>query len=274
METQLLSLAPLALLLLLAGAFAGLVAGLLGIGGGLVLVPVLFHLLGHVGVPDSVRIKVAVGTSLATIVATAWSSASAHWRQGNVDGAFLKRYGPVIVVGVLVGSALAAELRGPVLTAIFAAVACVLAVQIAVGNPDWKLGDHLPMGLGRIAIGGTIGILSALMGIGGGTMTVPVMTMYGISVHRAVGTAAAMGFIIGVPGAAGFIAGGWNHPDLPPFSLGYVSLIGLALIVPTSVACAPFGARLALRLDRLVLRRVFAVFLAVTAARMIWALVG
>ena len=274
MSNELLSLLPLALPLLAAGAFAGVVAGLLGIGGGLVLVPVLFHLLGHVGVADAVRIKVAVGTSLATIVATAWSSASAHWRRGNVDAAFLKSYGPVIVAGVLAGTALASQLRGPVLTAIFAAVACVLAVQIALGNPDWKLGERPPGGLGRVLIGGTIGVLSALMGVGGGTMTVPLMTMYGSPVHRAVGTAAAMGFIIGVPGAAGFIAGGWGHADLPPYSLGFVSLIGLALIVPTSVACAPLGARLALRLDRTVLRRVFAAFLTVTAARMIWSLVG
>jgi uncharacterized membrane protein YfcA len=272
METDLLSLAPLAALLLAAGAFAGVVAGLLGIGGGLVLVPVLFSILGQVGVADSVRIKLAVGTSLATIVATAWSSARTHWRQGNVDAAFLKSYGPVIVVGVLAGSALAAHLRGPWLTAIFAAFACVLAAQIALGNPDWRLGERLPGGVGRLLIGGTIGVLSALMGIGGGTMTVPVMTMYGTSVHRAVGTAAAMGFIIGVPGALGFIAGGWGHPDLPPFSLGFVSLVALALIVPTSAACAPFGARRALRLDRTVLRRVFALFLAVTAGRMVFGL--
>ncbi|MBF0324330.1 MAG: sulfite exporter TauE/SafE family protein [Alphaproteobacteria bacterium] len=269
MENDLITLAPLAGLLLAAGAFAGIVAGLLGIGGGLVLVPVLFTILGQVGVADSVRIKVAVGTSLATIVATAWSSARAHWRQGNVDTAFLKSYGPVIVSGVLAGSAMATHLRGPLLTAIFAIVACVLAGQIALGNPDWKLGDRLPGGIGRLLIGGTIGMLSALMGIGGGTMTVPVMTMYGTSVHRAVGTAAAMGFIIGVPGALGFIAGGWGNPDLPPYSLGFVSLVGLALIVPTSAACAPFGARLALRLDRMVLRRVFALFLAITAARMV-----
>jgi uncharacterized membrane protein YfcA len=269
MRDQILPLLPLALMLLASGAFAGIIAGLMGIGGGLVLVPVLYHLLDTVGVADGVRIKVAVGTSLATIVATAWSSASAHWRQGNVDSGFLKSYGPVIVAGVLLGSALAAYLKGPVLTVVFAVVACVLALQMALGNPDWKLGERMPGGLPKLAIGTVIGMLSALMGIGGGTMTVPVMTMFGSSVHRAVGTAAAMGFLIGVPGALGFVVGGWGNPDLPPYSFGFVSLIGLALIVPTSVVCAPFGARLALRLDRKVLRRIFAVFLTITATRML-----
>lgn len=233
------------------------------------VVPVLYYLFGHLGVDEAVRMKLAVGTSLATIVATAWSSAGAHWRHGNVDRSFLKSFGPFVLGGVLLGAAIASMARGPVLTGLFATVALLAAAQIAFGNPDWRLGDRPPAGLGRVAIGGTIGALSAMLGIGGGVFMVPMMTMYGFPVHRAVGTAAAMGFIIGVPGMAGFMAGGLGMVGLPPLSLGYVSLTGLALIAPSSMLCAPLGAHLAQRLDTALLRRVFAFFLALTALRML-----
>lgn len=272
MSADLSQLLPFAVLLLVAGAGAGVIAGLLGVGGGIVVVPVLFHLFTHLGVDEGVRMQVAVGTSLATIVATAWSSASAHYKRGTVDTQFLKGFGPAIIVGVLLGSVVAATVKGPVLTSVFAVVALVVAVQIAFGNPHWKLGETLPTGATRLGIGTTIGALSAMMGIGGGTMTVPVMTMFGAPVHRAVGTAAATGFIIGVPGTIGFIIGGWNAPNLPPGCLGFVSLVGLALIAPTSMLCAPFGAKLAHKLNTIVLRRVFAVFLGFTSLRMFYSI--
>jgi|AGTN01.1.fsa_nt_gi Predicted permeases len=261
---------PFAALLLVAGAGAGLIAGLLGVGGGIVVVPVLFNVFTHLGVDEAIRMQMAVGTSLATIVATAWSSASAHYRRGNVDRAFLKGYGPFIVAGVLLGSAVAAHVKGPVLTAVFATVALVVALQIAFGNPKWKLGDDMPKGVLRAAIGTGIGTLSAMMGIGGGSLTVPAMTMYGHSVHRAVGTAAATGFIIGIPGVIGFMAGGWNAEALPPASLGFISLVGLVMIAPTSMLCAPLGAKLAHSMNTTLLKRVFAVFLAVNSVRMFW----
>ncbi len=270
--TDISQLLPFAALLLVAGAGAGIIAGLLGVGGGIVVVPVLFHLFTTLGVDEAVRMQVAVGTSLATIVATAWSSARAHYKRGTVDRDFLRGYGPLIVLGVLLGSAVAALVKGPVLTAVFAVVALVVALQLSFGNPNWKLGDRLPTGLPRAALGTTIGALSAMMGIGGGTMTVPLMTMYGTPVHRAVGTAAATGFLIGVPGVLGFVVGGWNAANLPPGSLGFVSLVGLALIAPTSVLCAPLGARLAHRLDTKMLKRVFALFLGFTSARMFYSI--
>ena len=257
-------------MLLAAGAGAGIIAGLLGVGGGIVVVPVLFHLFTHLGVDESVRMQVAVGTSLATIVATAWSSARAHYKRGTVDPEFLRGYGPIIVFGVLLGSAVASMVKGPVLTAVFAVVALVVAAQLLFGSPHWKVGDSLPKGGLRVVVGTVIGALSAMMGIGGGTMTVPFMTMYGAPVHRAVGTAAATGFIIGVPGALGFVIGGWNAANLPPGSFGFVSLVGLALIAPTSMLCAPLGAKLAHRLNTVVLKRVFALFLGFTSVRMFW----
>lgn len=265
-------LLPFAALLLVAGAGAGIIAGLLGVGGGIVVVPVLFHLFSHLGVDEAIRMQVAVGTSLATIVATAWSSAAAHYKRGTVDRGFLRGYGPWVVAGVLAGSTVASLVKGPALTAVFAVVALAVALQLSFGSPDWKLGDTLPGGWLRATVGTLIGALSSMMGIGGGTMTVPFMTMYGIPVHRAVGTSAATGFIIGVPGMIGFVVGGWNAPNLPPGCLGFVSLVGLALIAPTSVLCAPLGARLAHRLNTRVLKRVFSLFLAFTSARMFYSI--
>ncbi len=268
METEISQLLPFLGLLLVAGAGAGIIAGLLGVGGGIVVVPVLFNLFGHLGVDDAVRMQVAVGTSLATIVATAWSSAAAHYRKGAVDRDFLRGFGPPIVIGVLLGAAVAAMVKGPVLTSVFATVSLAVAAQIAFGRPEWNLGDHLPVGWLRQAIGLGIGALSSMMGIGGGSLTVPVMTMYGSPVHRAVGTAAATGFIIGVPGTIGFIIGGWHAQGLPPGSLGFVNLAGLALITPTSVLCAPLGAKLAHSMNTTWLKRIFALFLAFNSVRM------
>lgn len=268
--TDISQLLPFAALLLAAGAGAGIIAGLLGVGGGIVVVPVLFHLFTHLGVDEAIRMQVAVGTSLATIVATAWSSTRAHYQRGTVDRDFLRGYGPFVIGGVALGSAVAALVKGPALTAVFAVVALVVALQLSFGNPNWRLGERLPGGALRALYGTIIGALSAMMGIGGGTMTVPLLTMYGTPVHRAVGTAAATGFMIGVPGMIGFMVGGWNAPNLPPGSLGFVSLVGLALVAPTSVLCAPFGAKLAHKLDTTVLKRVFAVFLGFTSLRMFY----
>lgn len=268
MSYDIATLLPFALTLLGAGVFAGIISGLLGVGGGIVIVPVLFHLFGQFGIDDSVRMQASVGTSLATIVATAWSSSSAHYRRGTVDSGFLRSYGPFVVVGVFLGSAIASFVKGPTLTGIFATVAFLVSLQLAFGSPKWTLGTSMPTGAGRVGIGLGIGTLSSLMGIGGGSLSVPIMTMYGTPVHRAVGTAAATGFIIGVPGTLGFIIGGWNAPGLPPGSLGFVNLIGLVLIMPTSMLCAPLGARLAHAMNTIVLKRIFAAFLAFTAVRM------
>ncbi len=259
--------------LLVAGAVGGVIAGLLGVGGGIVIVPVLFHLFTFLGIDEAVRMQVAVGTSLATIIATSASSVRAHWRRGAVDTDLLRQWGPYILAGVLAGTVLAGHVRGVVLTAVFAAVGFAVSLNMAFGKAHWRLGDALPGGIGRATIAGSIGMISALMGIGGGTLSVPVLTLYGYPIHLAVGSAAAIGFIIGVPGAIGFAVAGWNAAGLPPFSLGFVNLLGLALIVPTSMAMAPVGARLAHRLNTRGLRRAFAVFLAITALRMAYSVV-
>ena len=261
-------------LLLAAGAVAGVTAGLLGVGGGIVIVPVLWHMFDAIGIDEAVRMHVAVGTSLATIIATSISSVRAHHRRGAVDFALLKSWGIWIFLGVLAGTAIAGFVRGPVLTAVFATVALVVSLHMGFGRPEWRIAESLPKGLGKASLASAIGAISAMMGIGGGTLSVPILSLFGYPIHRAVGTAAAIGFIIGIPGTIGFIITGWDMPERPPFSLGYISLIGFALIFPTSTLLAPYGARLAHGLNTRNLKRVFAVFLGFTALRMFYDLLA
>lgn len=261
-------------LLLAAGAVAGVTAGLLGVGGGIVIVPVLWHMFDAIGIDESVRMHVAVGTSLATIIATSASSVRAHHRRGAVDFDLLRSWGIWIFLGVLLGTALAGLVRGPVLTAVFATVALVVSLHMGFGRPEWRLAESLPKGVGKAGLASAIGAISAMMGIGGGTLSVPLLSLFGYPIHRAVGTAAAIGFIIGIPGTIGFIITGWDMPERPPFSLGYISLIGFALIFPTSALLAPYGARLAHGLKTRNLKRVFAVFLGFTALRMFYDLLS
>ena len=257
-----------------AGLVGGTVAGLLGVGGGIVLVPVLYQTLGILGIDESVRMPIAVGTSLATIIPTSIRSTLSHHGKGAVDWDVLRSWAIPTVVGVVLGSWLASIIGGRGLTAVFAVGALVLGLYMALARDDWRLGDVLPRGIGAWALGVANGCLSVLMGIGGGTLGVTVMTLYGTTIHRAVATAAGFGLIIGLPGAIGMIVNGWNAPNLPPYSLGYVNLVGLALIVPATIVAAPWGVALAHRLSRHTLRLAFGVFLCLTALRMGWALVG
>jgi uncharacterized membrane protein YfcA len=267
-------LLPLAAILLVVGIFTGLTAGLLGVGGGIIIVPVLFHLFTELGLDKEIRMHIAVGTSLATIIATSISSLRAHHKRGSVDQALVRSWGPAVFIGVLLGSALAGFVRGPVLMTVFASVALVVAVHMGFSKPTWAIADSLPAGVKKQTMAGAIGMVSAMMGIGGGTLSVPVLTLFGYPIHRAVGSAAAIGLIIGIPGKIAFIATGWGVSGLPPYSVGYVNLLVLALILPTSMYFAPVGARLAHSLNTRNLRRVFAVFLAVTSIRMFYSVFG
>lgn len=267
-------LAALAVGLGVAGLVAGTVAGLLGVGGGIVLVPVLYQTLAVLGVDEGARMPVAVGTSLATIIATSIRSTLSHNAREAVDWKVLRAWALPTIAGVLIGAWLASIIGGKGMTAVFAGGAGVLGVYMLVARESWRLGDDLPEGVWSWLLGLANGCLSVLMGIGGGTFGVTVMTLYGVPIHRAVATAAGFGLIIGVPGAIGMIVNGWNAPDLPPFSLGYVNLVGLALIVPATIVAAPWGVALAHRLSRRTLRVAFGVFLCLMAIRMAWALVG
>jgi uncharacterized membrane protein YfcA len=263
-------LGTFALGLVMAGVVGGLVAGMLGVGGGIVIVPVLYHVLALMGVDPDVRMHIAVGTSLATIIPTSFSSARSHNAKGAVDWELLRRWVVPMVVGVLIGSALAGIARGQWLALFFALVAMPVAVQLAFFAEHKRIADHLPTGLGGLLMPAAIGGVSTMMGIGGGTVGVPTMTLCGYPIHRAVGTASAFGAIIAVPGTIGAMIAGWHASNLPPYSIGYVNLLGFLLLAPASYLVAPFGAQIAHLTDVKRLRMLFAFFIAVTAARMLY----
>ena len=267
-------LGAFALGLVIAGVVGGLIAGMLGVGGGIVIVPVLYHVLAGLGFDESLRMHLAVGTSLATIIPTSISSLNAHSKKGTVDWVLLKRWIVPMIAGVAIGTALASYVNGHTLGLIFGTVALPVAANMAFGKEDWQLADKLPEGPGGWAIAGGIGWLSSMMGIGGGTLGVPIMSHCNYPIHRAVGTASVFGVIISIPATVGMAFGGWGAPGLPPYSLGYVNLLGFILIAPVSVLMAPAGAHLAHMMDRRRLKLVFALFIAVTAIRMLWDVLG
>lgn len=260
----------LVLALLVTGLFAGIVAGLLGVGGGIVSVPVLFYLFGQVGVADDVRMHLAVGTSLALIVPTAISSALAHHERGAVDVGLLWSWGPAMLAGVLLGTVLAGAVPGAVLTIAFALVAVLVASTLVLGRPEGMLGTTLPGPPVKDLLAGAIGMVSVMVGVGGGALSVPTMAAYGYPIHRAIGTAAATGLIIAVPGTIGFAWLGLDAPGRTPFCLGFVHLPALAFMLPAAMASAPWGARIAHVIAPERLRVVFALFLVVTAGRMLY----
>ncbi|MCP5433666.1 MAG: sulfite exporter TauE/SafE family protein [Alphaproteobacteria bacterium] len=258
--------------LLASGVAAGLIAGLLGVGGGIVVVPVLYYVLTALDVSEEVRMHLAVGTSLAVIIPTSIRSLTSHAKRGAVDFDILKRWAPAMIGGVAVGSVFASSADGDTLTAIFASVALLVAANLAFGKESWRLGAALPGVWIESVMAGIIGALSTMMGIGGGTFGVTAMTLYGVPIHRAVATSSGLGLLISVPGTLGLVLGGLGVADRPPFSLGYANLLGFALIVPASVLAAPLGVHLAHGLSRKMLTRVFAFFLAVTSAKMFYGL--
>jgi uncharacterized membrane protein YfcA len=247
---------------------------MLGVGGGIVIVPVLFHLFTQLGIDPAVRMHLAVGTSLGTIVLTAARSVQSHRARGAVDEALLRSLALPVLAGVAAGSLLARRAEDDFLSLVFGAVALAVALHMAFGRESWRLREGLPVGAPRAALGAGIGFVSVLMGLGGGTLGVPLLSLFGVPIHRAVGTASGLGLLIGIPGCAAFALSGWGLPGRPPFSVGYVSLLGLAAITPATWIATPFGARAAHALPRAWLRRAFALFLALTAARMLGALRG
>ena len=254
--------------MVLTGAVGGLIAGLLGVGGGIVIVPVLELVLGYVGVDPAVRMHIAVGTSLAIIIPTSLSSARAHYRSDAVAMDLVRTWSPWIVIGTIAGAIVAGRAAPQVLYAVFGVVALVVGLKMILPLDDKVVADDLPRGVLGSSIPAAIGFISAMMGIGGGSMSVPTMTLFGRPIHQAVGTSALFGAFIAVPGALGFIYTGWRNPLLPWASLGYVNVVGFAMIIPTTVLLAPLGAKLAHALSRRHLGLLFGTFLLIVAVRM------
>jgi uncharacterized membrane protein YfcA len=254
------------------GLFSGLLAGLFGVGGGIVIVPVLFYILPLFDVPADTQMKVAVATSLATIIPTSIVSARKHWAKGAIDMPLLKSLTPAMFVGVIVGTYLTAVLKGPGVTLVFACVALLVAFNMGFTGVAFRLRDSMPLGWARQAIGGGIGVISAIMGIGGGTVGVPVLGMFGTPIRAAVATASTFGIVISIPATIGLILAGIGAEGRPPYSLGWVNLVGFALIVPGSIIATPWGVALAHSIRPELLKRAFAVFLAITSIRMFYSL--
>jgi uncharacterized membrane protein YfcA len=225
-------------------------------------------------IDEAVRMHLAVGTSLATIIPTSISSARAHHKRGGIDLGLLKVWGPAIFIGVIIGTILATQINGRILTAIFGIIALIVAFYMVFKKEGWILKTTLPHEPFRSIIGMIIGLISAMMGIGGGTLSVPILSLCAFPIRRAVGTASAIGLIIAIPAALGFMVAGLNIPDRPIASLGYVNIIGFGLIVPASILCAPIGVKIAHSIDVNLLRKAFALFLSLSALRMLLSILG
>ncbi len=268
-------LAWLVVALLAAGAITGLLAGVFGVGGGAVAVPILYELFRILEVPEEVRMPLCVGTSLAIIIPTSIRSFNAHKAKGAVDMTILRIWAVPVVLGVVVGSIIARYAPADLFKAVFVVVAGISAIRLLFGKDTWRFGLDMPAKPIMVAYGWIIGILSALMGIGGGQLSNLFMTFYNRPIHQAVATSSGLGILISIPGAIGYVYAGWPHmadyPDViafqPPLALGYISLLGLLLFIPTSTWMAPVGARLAHRLSKRRLEVAFGIFLLLVCAR-------
>lgn len=261
-------LAALAVAIVVGGIVTGLLAGLFGVGGGAVIVPVLYEIFRALDVPEEVRMQLCVGTSLAIIVPTSLRSFIAHRAKGNLPVEIIRRWAPSVIVGLVVGAVIAAFAPSWVFKLMFAVVTSLIAVRMLFGNDKWRLGDTLP-GMGLMSVYGfVVGLYSAVMGVGGGSVATLVMMLYGTPIHVAVGISAGIGVLISVLGTIGFVIAGWPQQALmPPLSVGYVSLIGVALMAPVAAYVAPYGARLAHRLPKRRLEVAFGLFLLAVAVR-------
>lgn len=263
---ELWSLIPL---LLATGALAGVLAGLLGVGGGIVIVPILYHLFAGFGLESSLAMPLAVGTSLSTIVLTSIVSARNHYAKGGVDVTLVRTWLLPVLVGVVVGSLAPMVIDGAKVKTAFGIMLVAVSLHM-LASSRWKLElfSGLPTAALQHGLALSVGGLSALLGIGGGTLMVPLLTLFAFPIHRAVSTASVFGLIISVPATAVYMANGWGVTGLPDFSTGYVNWLAFGILVPMTMSFAPLGVKLAYRLNVPQLKRSFAVFLCLIGLKM------
>ncbi len=265
---------PASLILLIAilaaiGAFAGVMAGLLGVGGGIILVPAFFYTFTALSYSGPDLMQVCLATSLATIVVTSVRSMMAHNRKNAVDFDILKTWAPGIVLGAVVGVFTVSGLKSSTLQAAFGILALIVGLYMLLGSSAWRLAQEMPRGIKRAVMSPAVGFLSVLMGIGGGSFGVPLMSLHNVPVHRAVGTASGFGLLIAVPSAIGFLMLSVDPASRPPYTIGAVNIPAFLLVISVTFITAPLGAALAHKLDQKRLKRIFAVFLVLVALNML-----
>jgi len=258
----------LLVLMLGIGAFAGVAAGLLGVGGGIILVPAFYYAFSSLGYESNSLMQICVATSLATIIVTSVRSVLSHHKKGAVEWDILRGWAPGIASGAVLGVLLASGLKSQTLMLVFGVLGVSVGLYLAFGRAGWRLGAQMPSGMARAIFSPIVGFLSVLMGIGGGSFGVPLMTLYGRPIHHAVATAAGFGVIIAVPSTIGFMLSGWGEAGTPPLTIGRVNLIAFAVTVSMTMLTAPLGVKLAHMMDPKPLKRVFAVFIIIMALNM------
>jgi len=255
--------------LLVIGGFAGVLAGLLGVGGGIVLVPAFFYTFQTLGYDGPQLMQICLATSLATIIVTSVRSVLSHHKKGAVDWAILRGWAPGIAIGAILGVLVAANLRSNTLQGVFGVLGLIIGAYLGLGRADWRLGAQMPKGITRAILSPILGFLSVLMGIGGGSFGVPLMSLYGTTIHRAVATAAGFGVTIAVPSVAGFLLLEIAPQNRPPLTFGAVNLVAFVVVIAMTLVTAPWGVKLAHAMDPKPLKRVFAVFLTLVALNML-----
>ena len=266
------TLLPMLAALLVIGAFAGVIGGLLGVGGGIVLVPAFFYAFGYLGYGGDQLMQICIATSMATIVITSLRSVSGHNKKGAVDWSVLKSWGPGLIIAAAIGTYVASRVSSMTLQAVFGILAGLAGLWMAFGRDTWRLGQSMPAEPVRSGLAGAVGFFSAMMGIGGGTFGVPLMTLYGLPIHRAVATASGFGVLIAVPAVIGFLF--LPVADAPPYTIGAVNLPAFLVVIGTTLLTTPLGVRLAHAMNPKPLKRAFAIFLTLVALNMLRKVLG
>ena len=257
------------ILLLFIGGFAGIIAGLLGVGGGIILVPAFYFAFEYLGYDSIYLMQICLATSLATIIVTSIRSVWAHNTKGAVDWFILRKWFFGIVIGAFVGVFFASVLSSNTLMVIFGTLGCLVGLYLAFGKDGWRLGDGMPKGISRFLISIIMGFMSVLMGIGGGSFGVPLMTLFNIPIHRAIATASGFGFVIALPSVLGFLLLNIPSEYRPPFTIGSINLIAFFVVIFMTLLTTPIGVRLAHAMDPKALKRFFAIFIRIMALNML-----